>query len=110
LARPLGDIVARGTRSSIHAYGRGAVVKVPHPSTPAGWIRFEAEYAEAARAAGAPVPRLLGIEQMSGRAASVWKRVEGTSMWQRVIDRPRISAVAVAGDGSRVTSTKATLR
>jgi thiamine kinase len=91
LARPLGDIVARGTRSSIHAYGRGAVIKVPHPATPAGWIRFEAEYAEAARAAGAPVPELLGIEELSGRTASVWERVEGTSMWQRIIDRPKLS-------------------
>jgi aminoglycoside phosphotransferase (APT) family kinase protein len=92
VARPLGDLVARGTRSWIHAYGRGAVVKVPHPSTPTCWIHFEAEYTEAVRAAGAPVPRLLGIEQVSGRAASVWERVEGTSMWQRVIDRPNLSA------------------
>jgi aminoglycoside phosphotransferase (APT) family kinase protein len=92
LARLFGELVARGTRSSIHAYGRGAVVKVPHPSTPTGWIHSEAEYAEAARAAGAPVPRLLGIERMSGRAASVWERVEGTSMWQRVVDQPRLSA------------------
>lgn len=92
MTRPLGDLVARGTRSSIHAYGRGAVVKVPHPSTPTGWIQFEAEYADAARAAGAPVPRLLGVEQMSGRAASVWERVEGTSMWQHVVDRPKRSA------------------
>jgi Ser/Thr protein kinase RdoA (MazF antagonist) len=91
VTRLLGDLVARGTRSSIHAYGRGAVVKVPHPSTPTGWIRFEAEYADAVRAAGAPVPRLLGIEQLSGRAASVWERVEGTSMWQQVIDRPKRS-------------------
>jgi aminoglycoside phosphotransferase (APT) family kinase protein len=88
----LGDIVARGTRSSIHAYGRGAVVKVPHPSTPTEWIHFEAQYAEAARAAGAPVPRLLGIDQIFGRAASVWERVEGTSMWQRVVDQPERSA------------------
>jgi aminoglycoside phosphotransferase (APT) family kinase protein len=92
VTRLLGDLVARGTRSSIHAYGRGAVVKVPHPSTPAGWIRFEAQYADAVRAAGAPVPRLLGIEQMSGRAASVWERVEGTSMWQQVVDQPKRSA------------------
>ena len=92
MTRPLGDLVARGTRSSIHAYGRGAVAKVPHPSTPTGWIHSEAQYAEAARAAGAPVPRLLGIEQMSGRASSVWERVEGTSMWQHVIDQPKLSA------------------
>jgi aminoglycoside phosphotransferase (APT) family kinase protein len=88
----LGDLVARGTRSSIHAYGRGAVIKVPHPSTPAGWIKFEAQYADAARSAGAPVPRLLGIEQLSGREASVWERVEGTSMWQRIVDQPSRSA------------------
>jgi Ser/Thr protein kinase RdoA (MazF antagonist) len=91
VTRLLGDPVARGTRSSIHAYGRGAVIKIPHPSTPTGWIRFEAEYADAVRAAGAPVPRLLGIEQMYGRAASVWERVEGPSMWQQVIDQPRRS-------------------
>jgi aminoglycoside phosphotransferase (APT) family kinase protein len=86
--RPLGDVVARGSRSSVHAYGRGAVIKVPEPSTPDSWIVFEARYAEAARGAGAPVPRLLGMEQIDGRAASVWELVEGQSMWQHVIDRP----------------------
>jgi Ser/Thr protein kinase RdoA (MazF antagonist) len=92
LARPLGELVARGTRSSVHAYGRGAVVKVPVPSTPEDWIRYEARYAEAARTAGAPAPRLLGLEQIDGRTASVWERAEGTSMWQLVVDRPDQSA------------------
>jgi thiamine kinase len=92
LATLLGELVARGTRSTVHAYGRGAVVKVPVPSTPEGWIRYEAQYAEAVRAAGAPAPRLLGIEQIDGRTASVWERVEGTSMWQLVVDRPDQSA------------------
>ena len=90
--RPLGDVVARGSRSSVHAYGRGAVVKVPEPSTPDSWIVFEARYAEAARGAGAPVPRLLGMEQIDGRAASFWELVEGRSMWQHVVDRPARSA------------------
>lgn len=84
--------MARGTRSSILAYGRGAVAKVPHPSTPAGWIESEAEYADAAHAVGAPVPRLLGIEQIDGRPASLWERIEGISMWERVIDEPALSA------------------
>jgi aminoglycoside phosphotransferase (APT) family kinase protein len=88
MSRLLGDLVARGSRSSVHSYGRGAVVKVPAPSTPAGWIRSEARYAEAVRAAGAPAPRLLGIEQIAGRTASVWERVDGTSMWEHVADRP----------------------
>jgi aminoglycoside phosphotransferase (APT) family kinase protein len=87
----LGEVVARGTRSWIHAYGHGAVAKVPRASTPTGWIYAEAEYAEAARAVGAPVPRLLGIEHINGRAASVWERVEGTPMWQFVVDQPKLS-------------------
>jgi aminoglycoside phosphotransferase (APT) family kinase protein len=91
LSRPLGGLVARGTRSSILAYGRGAVAKVPHPSTPAGWIESEAEYADAARAVGAPVPRLLGIEQIDGRPASLWERIRGISMWERVIAEPGLS-------------------
>ncbi|MEA2358205.1 MAG: hypothetical protein QOI62_1465 [Solirubrobacteraceae bacterium] len=76
----------------MHAYGRGAVIKVAAPSTPESWIHAEARYAEAARGAGAPAPRLLGIEQIAGRAASVWERVDGTSMWQLVVDRPEQGA------------------
>jgi aminoglycoside phosphotransferase (APT) family kinase protein len=68
------------------------VAKVPHPSTPDGWIESEAEYADAARAVGAPVPRLLGVVELRGRASSVWERIHGTSMWQRVIDQPKLSA------------------
>ena len=92
MPRLLGELVARGTRSSIHAYGRGAVVKVPYQSTPTGWIKCEAQYADAVRAAGAPVPRLLGIEIVSGRSASVWERVEGASMWQCIVDQPQTSS------------------
>ena len=88
----LGVVVARGTRSAIHAYGHGAVIKVPHQSTPAEWILAEANYSEAARAVGAPVPRLLGIEPIAGRPASVWERIEGTSMWEQIVQRPARSA------------------
>jgi aminoglycoside phosphotransferase (APT) family kinase protein len=67
-------------------------VKVPNLATAEGWIRSEAEFAEAARTAGAPVPRLLGVERIDGRAASVWERVQGASVWQLVVDRPGRSA------------------
>jgi aminoglycoside phosphotransferase (APT) family kinase protein len=92
LARQLGDLVARGMRSAVHVYGCGAVVKVPAPSTPEESIGSEAQFAEAARAAGAPVPRLLGLERIDGRLASVWEHVEGTPMSQRAVDRPDQSA------------------
>jgi aminoglycoside phosphotransferase (APT) family kinase protein len=84
--------VARGSRSEVRAFGHGAVIKVPDPTTPADWILFEADYTEAVRAAGAPAPRLLGMEKIFGRPASVWERVDGASMWQRVVDRPARSA------------------
>jgi Ser/Thr protein kinase RdoA (MazF antagonist) len=89
---PIGDLVARGTRSTVHAYGRGAVAKVPVSSTPDDWILCEARYADAVRTVGAPAPRLLGLEQIGGRTASIWERVDGTSMWQLVVDRPAQSA------------------
>jgi aminoglycoside phosphotransferase (APT) family kinase protein len=91
MARPPGDLIARGTRSFVHAYGSGAVVKVPAASTADSWVRFEAQYAEAARVSGAPVPRLLGIENIGGRPASVWERVDGVSIWQQVVDTPESS-------------------
>ncbi|MEA2311130.1 MAG: hypothetical protein QOE28_1098 [Solirubrobacteraceae bacterium] len=91
MARNLGDVVARGSRSAVRAFGRGAVIKVPDSGTPVEWILAEAEHVEAVRAAGAPAPRLLGIEQIGGRAATVWERVDGTSIWQRVVDRPDLS-------------------
>ena len=91
MPKTLGDVVARGSRSAVRAFGRGAVIKVPDPGTPVEWILAEAEHVEAVRAAGAPAPRLLGVEEIAGRAATVWERVDGTSMWQRVVDRPDLS-------------------
>ena len=97
MRRALGNVVARGSRSALHAYGRGAIVKVPAPPDDwmaEDWILCEARYAEAARAAGAPAARLLDIEWIEGRPASVWERVEGETLWEHVLDRPRRSAEA----------------
>jgi Ser/Thr protein kinase RdoA (MazF antagonist) len=91
VANTLGEVVARGSRSTVRAFGPGAVIKVPDQGTPVEWILAEAEHVEAVRAAGAPAPMLLGIESVGGRAATVWGRVDGTSMWQCVVDRPDLS-------------------
>jgi aminoglycoside phosphotransferase (APT) family kinase protein len=84
----LGELVARGSRSSVYAWGRGAVAKVPDPTTPDGWIHAEASYTAAVRAAGAPAPNVIGIERVNGRAVSIYERIHGPSMWQYVVDRP----------------------
>jgi aminoglycoside phosphotransferase (APT) family kinase protein len=89
--RLLGEVVARGSRSVVHAYGRGAVIKVPKPATPAGWILAEAKHVEAVRAVGAPAPALLGIEEVFGRPATVWERVGGPSLWEQVVEHPERS-------------------
>jgi aminoglycoside phosphotransferase (APT) family kinase protein len=85
----VGEVVARGTRSVVHAFGPDAVIKVPDPATPDHWILAEARYADAVRAVGAPAPRLLGVERLDGRAASVWEWVRGPSMWQDVLEAPQ---------------------
>jgi aminoglycoside phosphotransferase (APT) family kinase protein len=85
-------VVARGSRSVVHAYGRGAVVKVPKPATPPGWILAEAKHAEAVRAVGAPAPALLGIEEVFGRPATIWQRLHGRSLWEQVVEHPNRSS------------------
>jgi aminoglycoside phosphotransferase (APT) family kinase protein len=87
----LGEVVARGSRSVVHAYRRGAVIKVPKPATPAAWILAEARHVEAVRAVGAPAPALLGVEEVFGRPATVWERVDGPSLWEQVVDGPERS-------------------
>ncbi len=85
----VGRQLARGSRSAVHEWGAGAVVKVPFASTPEGWIEFEGRYTAAVHSAGAPAPRLLGIELIGGRAASIYERVEGGSMWDHLAAHPR---------------------
>ena len=83
--RSIGSLVALGSRSAVVEYGAGAVAKIPLDSTPDSWIRYESQYAAAARACGAPVPSLLDVETLAGRTISVWERVRGDSLWQLLI-------------------------
>lgn len=88
MAVGLGQELARGSRSAVFAWGRDAVAKVPFPSTPDGWIHYEALYTEAVYEAGAPAPELLGIETVDNRPASIYKRVGGSSMWEHIVQVP----------------------
>jgi aminoglycoside phosphotransferase (APT) family kinase protein len=84
----LGEQLATGSRSAVFAWGRDAVAKVPFAATPEAWIHFEARYAAAVHDAGAPAPRFQGIETIGGRAASIYERVHGRSMWEHMLEHP----------------------
>jgi aminoglycoside phosphotransferase (APT) family kinase protein len=85
----LGEQLAVGSRSAVFAWGRDAVAKVPFAATPGAWIHFEALYTAAVHDAGAPAPRFIGIEMVDGRAASIYERVYGRSMWDHMVEHPR---------------------
>jgi len=84
----LGEQLATGSRSAVFAWGRDAVAKVPFAATPEAWIHFEALYTAAVHDAGAPAPRFHGIEMIDGRAASIYERVHGPSMWNHMLEHP----------------------
>ncbi len=88
----LGEQLATGSRSAVFAWGRNAVAKVPFAATPEAWIHFEALYTAAVHDAGAPAPRFMGIEMIDGRAASIYERVHGQSMWEHMLERPAQAA------------------
>ena len=94
----LGEPLARGSRSVVHAWGTDAVAKVPLPTMPEGWIRAEAQFAAAVHACGAPVPAVLGVEVIDGQEVSLYERIHGPSMWEELVEQPtRVRELAQIG-------------
>lgn len=86
--QPIGERVGIGRTSDVFAYGDDSVVKVPYPGLPADWTVFEAEIARGIHAAGLPVPEVRDVIEVDGRTAAVFERIEGPSMWQRIVQHP----------------------
>lgn len=84
----LGAIIGVGTRSTVHLYGRDLVAKVPLPTTPDSWTRFEAVYTAAVRAVGAPAPRVIETVEIDGRLVGLYQRIVGPSMWEQICAAP----------------------
>ena len=84
----LGKVLATGSRSVIHEWGEDSVAKVPRPSTPETWARFEHDYTSAVHACGAIVPAVVGLTTIDGRSVMLSKRVRGPSLWEALIENP----------------------
>lgn len=85
----LGAVLARGRTSDIHALGRDAVVKVLRSGFPSELIQIEADKTRAIATTGVPAPRILDVTEVDGRPALVAERVDGDSLLNRLLDRPR---------------------
>ena len=84
----VGELVGRGRTSNVYAYGTDSVLKVPHAGVPADWPEFEALLTRAVGAQGVAAPEMRDIVTHEGRAAVVFERIDGQSMWQQMLDRP----------------------
>lgn len=88
----VGEFVASGRTSEVFAYGHGSVVKVPRPGVPSEWSEHEARFTEAVRSRGVPAAEVRGLVDVDGRRSIVFERLDGVSMWQRMLERPTDSA------------------
>lgn len=84
----VGQLVAAGRTSDVYAYGEGSVIKVPRPDVPAHWASMEACFTSAVRGLGVPVPEVRGLAVIEGREGIVFERVDGPSMWHRMVTDP----------------------
>ena len=84
----MGRLLAEGRTSEVFEYGTDSVVKVLRPRVPSGWAALEARLTEAVPAGGVRVPEVRALIDVGGRPGIVFERIRGSSMWQRILDRP----------------------
>lgn len=84
----VGELIAVGRTADVHAFGSSDVVKMLRPDTPSHWAELEAMSSEAIHRHGLPVPSVRDLTQIDGRASIVFERIDGPSMWQRMLDDP----------------------
>lgn len=84
----LGQLIANGRTSDVHRFGDDGAAKVLQPTTPQHWAQAEASFTDAVRRLGVPAPEVRDLIDVDGRATIVFERIDGPSMWQRMIDHP----------------------
>ncbi len=73
----LGELLGSGRAAEVFALGEGQVIKLLREGGSPLALEREAAAQRAAHAAGLPVPAVVSIETMEGRAGLVMSRVEG---------------------------------
>jgi len=84
----LGKRLARGNTSDVWEWTPQTVVKVLLPDIPRHWAALEADITRLVHAAGLPVPATDGVVEVDGRPGVVLERIDGETMWHRMMDSP----------------------
>ena len=84
----LGQLIANGRTSDVYRYGTDGAAKVLEATTPQHWAQAEASFTIAVRQLGVPAPEVRDVIDVDGRAAIVFERIDGPSLWQRMLNDP----------------------
>ena len=82
------EVIARGMRSEIIAWGPGKVLKLYAPGWPAGAAAAEAADTRRLHELGLSVPAVFEQVEVEGRQGIVFERVDGPTMEARIKARP----------------------
>ena len=84
----LGPLIANGRTSDVYRFGTDGAAKVLASATPQHWAQAEASFTVAVRRLGVPAPEVRDVIDVEGRAAIVFERIDGPSLWRRMLDHP----------------------
>ncbi len=96
MASTLGALIANGRTSEVYHYGADGAAKVLKPSTPQHWAQVEATFTDEVRKLGVPAPTVRDVVDIDGRAAVIFQRIVGPSMWQVMVDEPATATTLVS--------------
>lgn len=80
--------IAQGRTAEIFAWTDGCILKLARSEFSLTYLEGEAAITRALHEAGLPVPRVLDVVEVDGRAGIVFERVEGPSMMKTMLSRP----------------------
>lgn len=84
----LGRLIGEGRTAEVYEFGNGRVIKLMRTGLPERELRSEAAKTAAASAAGAPAPRVHGVEEVNGRAGIVFDIAGGEMMLDLILRAP----------------------